>query len=103
MARSLLGLLVFPSQLGDVALVGLALAAVLVLLARPIAVAACLLPFRYPWREIAYVGWVGLRGAVPIVLATYPGLIGVPGAERLFKSMVMTRSGGPCVAPESSD
>jgi potassium/hydrogen antiporter len=80
----ILGLLVFPSELRDVALVGLACSAVLVLVARPLAVAACLLPFRYPLREIAYVGWVGLRGAVPIVLATYPVLVGVPGAERLF-------------------
>ncbi|MBZ0230960.1 MAG: potassium/proton antiporter [Deltaproteobacteria bacterium] len=79
-----LGLLVFPSQLLDVAPVALALTAVLVFAARPIAVALCLVPFRYPRREIAYVGWVGLRGAVPIVLATYPMLIGVPEADRLF-------------------
>lgn len=78
-----LGLLVFPSQLKEVALVGLASAVVLVVIARPLAVAACLLPFRYPLREIVYVGWVGLRGAVPIVLATYPVLVGIPGAERL--------------------
>ena len=79
-----LGLLVFPSQLGADALVALAIAATLVLVARPVAVAACLIPFRYPAREIAYIGWVGLRGAVPIVLATYPMLVGVPGAARLF-------------------
>jgi potassium/hydrogen antiporter len=41
-------------------------------------------PFRYPPREIAYVGWVGLRGAVPIILATYPILERVPGASRIF-------------------
>lgn len=79
-----LGLLVFPSQLREVAPVAIASAVVLVVLARPLAVAACLLPFRYRVREIAYVGWVGLRGAVPIVLATYPVLVGVPGAEQLF-------------------
>jgi cell volume regulation protein A len=79
-----LGLLVFPSQLEDVAFVALASTAVLVLFARPLAVVACLVPFRYPLREIAYISWVGLRGAVPIVLATYPVLVGVPGAERLF-------------------
>jgi potassium/hydrogen antiporter len=79
-----LGLLVFPSQLRDVAPVALSTAFLLVVLARPLAVAACLMPFRYPLREIVYIGWVGLRGAVPIVLATYPVLVGVAGAERLF-------------------
>jgi potassium/hydrogen antiporter len=79
-----LGLLVFPSQLLANAPVALALAVALAVVARPLAVALCLVPFRYPAREIAYVGWVGLRGAVPIVLATYPVLVGVPGAERLF-------------------
>lgn len=79
-----LGLLVFPSQLLEVAPMALALAAVLVFVARPVAVALCLVPFRYPRREIAYVSWVGLRGAVPIVLATYPMLVGVPSADRLF-------------------
>jgi cell volume regulation protein A len=43
-----------------------------------------LLPFKYPPREVLYMGWVGLRGAVPIVLATFPVLVGAPGAERLF-------------------
>jgi cell volume regulation protein A len=47
-------------------------------------VALCLAPFRYPSREILYIGWVGLRGAVPIVLATYPVLVGAPGANRIF-------------------
>lgn len=79
-----LGLLVFPSQLLEIAPIAIPIAVVLAVAARPIAVALCLLPFRYPGREIAYVGWVGLRGAVPIVLATYPVLVGVPGAERLF-------------------
>lgn len=79
-----LGLLVFPSHLLEVAAVGIALTAVLVLVARPLAVVLCLAPFRYPPREIAYVGWVGLRGAIPIVLVTYPLLAGVPGGSRLF-------------------
>ncbi|HEU5170362.1 MAG TPA: potassium/proton antiporter [Gemmatimonadales bacterium] len=80
----LLGLLVFPSRLPDVGGVGLALAAVLAFVARPAIVALCLWPFRYHPREILYVGWVGLRGAVPIVLATFPVLAGAPGAERVF-------------------
>jgi cell volume regulation protein A len=79
-----LGLLVFPSQLPPVALVGTLLALVLACVARPVVVAACLWPFGYARKEIAYVGWVGLRGAVPIVLATVPVLSGVAGAGRVF-------------------
>ncbi len=78
------GLLVFPSQLAPVALTGTLLALLLAFVARPVVVAACLWPFGYPAREIAYVGWVGLRGAVPIVLAIVPVLAGVPGAGRVF-------------------
>ena len=80
----LLGLLVSPSRLVEVAVPGLVLGLVLALFARPLVVALCLLPFRFKAREVAYVGWVGLRGAVPIILATYPILAGVPGASRLF-------------------
>jgi cell volume regulation protein A len=78
------GLLVFPSRLIEVLWVGMALSLALALLARPLAVAACLAPFRYPPREIAFVGWVGLRGAVPIILATFPVLAGAPMADRIF-------------------
>ncbi len=80
----MLGLLVFPSRLLEVLWVGLALALALALVARPVAVALCLAPFRYPAREIGFVGWVGLRGAVPIILATYPVLARVDGAGRIF-------------------
>jgi potassium/hydrogen antiporter len=80
----LLGLLVFPSRLGDMAGVGLAIALLLAVLIRPLVVAVCLAPFRYPWNETAFIGWVGLRGAVPIVLATFPVLVGAPGADRIF-------------------
>lgn len=79
-----LGLLVFPSRLLDVALPGLAIALFLALVARPAVVALCLAPFRYRASEIAYIGWVGLRGAVPIILSTIPVLAGAPGAQRLF-------------------
>jgi len=75
---------VFPSQLLQVAGIGLALALALAVVARPLAVALCLLPMRYPWRETAYLSWVGLRGAVPIILATFPLMAQVPGASRLF-------------------
>jgi cell volume regulation protein A len=79
-----LGLLVFPSRLEPVAAPGLGLALLLAICVRPLVVAACLLPFKYPGKEILYIGWVGLRGAVPVVLATFPVLLAAPGAERLF-------------------
>lgn len=79
-----LGLLVFPRQLIDVAGLGLGLSLFLAFIARPLAVLLCLLPFRFPAREILYTGWVGLRGAVPIILATYPVLARAPGAHVLF-------------------
>jgi cell volume regulation protein A len=79
-----MGLLVFPSRLLTVAPVGLLLAGFLALIARPVVVWLCLLPFRYPPKEVAYICWVGLRGAVPIILGTFPVLAGAPGAERLF-------------------
>lgn len=80
----MLGLLVFPSRLADVAMPGLVLGVLLAVVARPLVVAACLGPFRYPAAEIALIGWAGLRGAVPIILATYPVLAGAPGATRIF-------------------
>jgi cell volume regulation protein A len=78
------GLLVFPEQLPGVALTGLSIALVLVFIARPLMTALLLAPFRFSVRETAYVGWVGLRGAVPIVLAIYPVLFGAPGAQMIF-------------------
>jgi cell volume regulation protein A len=80
----LLGLLVTPSQLVPIAWLGLGLALFLTLVARPVVVALCLAPFAYTKRDILFVGWAGLRGAVPIVLATYPVLVGAPGGERIF-------------------
>jgi cell volume regulation protein A len=81
----LLGLLVYPSHLGDVAWVGLGLALLLAFVARPLVVALCLAPFGFERREVACIGWVGLRGAVPIILATFPVMAGVAGAERIFE------------------
>lgn len=68
----LLGLLVTPSELGSVAVGGLVLAGALILVARPLAVFTCLLPARMPWREQAYISWMGMRGSVPIFLAIFP-------------------------------
>ncbi|HEY9516705.1 MAG TPA: potassium/proton antiporter [Gemmatimonadaceae bacterium] len=79
-----LGLLVSPPRLLEVAWLGLALAIFLAVVARPLVVALCLLPFKYPRKEVAYIGWVGLRGAVPIILATFPVLAGAPGAVPIF-------------------
>ncbi|MEQ8348287.1 MAG: potassium/proton antiporter [Sneathiellaceae bacterium] len=80
----LLGLLVTPTRLLDDLWSAVAIAAVLMFLARPLAVGACLLPFRFSGREIAFISWVGLRGAVPIFLATVPVLAQLPGAESYF-------------------
>jgi len=79
-----LGLLVFPGALLEVAWEGLGMGLVLAFVARPLAVLLCLLPFRFPPREILYTGWVGLRGAVPIILATFPVLSDAPGAREIF-------------------
>jgi potassium/hydrogen antiporter len=79
-----LGLLSDPSHLLAVAPLGLALGAVLAVVARPLPTLLCLLPFRFKPREIAFVGWVGLRGAVPIILAIFPVLANVPVAHHLF-------------------
>lgn len=79
-----LGLLVFPRQLPGVAWHGLLLAAVLMFVARPIGVALALLPFKRTLGEVTFIGWAGLRGAVPIVLATYPLMAGLPKAHEMF-------------------
>lgn len=80
----ILGLLITPSQLVEVALPALGIAAFLMLVARPVAVLVSLLPFQFPWREQLYIGWVGLRGAVPIVLALFPAMYGVEEARLYF-------------------
>lgn len=81
----LLGLLVIPSELADVALIGLALGLIVALVARPAAVWICLAPFSFSLAERIYVSFVGLRGAVPIVLATVPILSDVAGSYRIFE------------------
>ena len=79
-----LGLLVFPSQLGDVALEGTILALVVVFLSRPLATVVSLVGARFSLPEQALVGWAGLRGAVPVVLATFPILDDVPRSDEYF-------------------
>ena len=80
----MLGLLVTPHHLAPVLLPALALAAALIFVARPVAVVLCLAPFRWPAREVAFVAWVGLRGAVPIFLTIIPLLTGVADGQLLF-------------------
>jgi len=80
----MLGLLAFPTKLVEVAWVGTGMGLVLAFLARPLVVMLCLLPFRFPLKESFYVGWVGLRGAVPVILATFPVLARAPGAFSIF-------------------
>lgn len=79
-----LGLLVFPSQLVLVAVPGLLICALLMFVARPLAIFISLAPFRMHWRQKLFLSWVGLRGAVPIVFATYPLIAGVPNAGFIF-------------------
>jgi potassium/hydrogen antiporter len=79
-----LGLLSFPNRLVEVAPQALGIALILIFVARPLAVVVCLLPFRYAFREVAFLSWVGLKGAVPITLATFPLLLGLPAGALLF-------------------
>lgn len=79
-----LGLLVNPGDLGDIVGEGLLIAAVLMLVARPLAALVCTLPFGFSLRESGLLGWAGLRGAIPIVLATFAVLEGVDNADSFF-------------------
>ncbi|WP_129139890.1 potassium/proton antiporter [Modicisalibacter coralii] len=80
-----LGLLVTPSTMIGYALPGIALALILIFVARPLAVVCAIKPFfRFRWREVAFIAWVGLRGAVPIVLAIFPVIGGVENAALYF-------------------
>lgn len=79
-----LGLLVFPSRLLPMAGMGLIIALFLMLIARPFSALVALLFSRFTLRERLMVGWVGLRGAAPIILATFPLLAGLPKADTLF-------------------
>ena len=81
----LLGLLVNPREMLDVACVAMLIAGFMILIGRPLSVALCLLPFRkITARSKLYISWVGLRGAVPIIFATYPVVANVEGADQIF-------------------
>lgn len=80
----MLGLLVFPSKLVPVAGIGLGLGLALAFIARPLAVVLCLAPFCMRVREVACIGWMGLRGAVPIILAIFPIMAGLPEGDMVF-------------------
>ena len=79
-----LGLLVFPSHLIPLIGPGLLLTALLMLVARPVSVLLCLLPFKMNIWKKGLVAWVGLRGSVPIILATFPFMAGIPKADTIF-------------------
>ncbi|HSA32025.1 MAG TPA: potassium/proton antiporter [Candidatus Omnitrophota bacterium] len=80
----MLGLLVFPSRIISLMGAGLLLTFFLMVIARPLSVLVCLLPFKLDIRKKAMVAWVGLRGAVPIILATFPFIADIPQAETIF-------------------
>jgi len=100
----LLGLLITPSQMSGDLLAGIVVGLVLLLLGRPISVVVSLSGFRVPWREQVFLSWAGLRGAVPIVLATFPVVAGVADSRRLLNVVfilvvVFTLVQGPSLRP----
>lgn len=80
----LLGLLAAPHRLPALLLPALGIAAVLMLVARPLAVVACLAPLGFKWMDQAFIAWLGLRGAVAIFLATLPAIVGLPHGLEYF-------------------
>ncbi|MBP7461314.1 MAG: potassium/proton antiporter [Candidatus Delongbacteria bacterium] len=80
----MLGWLVFPSNFISVWHEGILIALAMIVLARPLMVFLCTLVYRYDWREKAFLAWAGLKGAVPIVLATYPAAHGLDDQHYIF-------------------
>jgi potassium/hydrogen antiporter len=100
----LLGLLVDPSDLTAELVPAIVIGLVLLLVARPLSVVVSLAGFRVPWREQVFLSWAGLRGAVPIVLATFPIVEGVPDSLRILNIVfilvvVFTLVQGPSLRP----
>jgi cell volume regulation protein A len=100
----MLGVLAEPDELPRAVLPALAVGAALLLLARPLAVLTCATPFRRPWREQVFLSWAGLRGAVPVILATVPLSAGLAGSGKLFNVVfvlvvVFTLIQSPLMAP----
>jgi cell volume regulation protein A len=79
-----LGLLVFPKQIIPFLGIGLLISVALIFVARPLGVFLSLIFFRFEFKEKLFISWVGLRGAVPIVLATYPLTAGIEKANTIF-------------------
>jgi potassium/hydrogen antiporter len=79
-----LGLLVFPTQIVPFIGIGILISLFLIFIARPFSVLVSLIPFRMRFRRRIYISWIGLRGAVPIVFATYPLIAGIEKANMIF-------------------
>jgi cell volume regulation protein A len=82
-----LGLLVNPHEMLDVTVVAVLISVCMIFLARPLSVFLCLLPYsreRIDYRSRAFISWVGLRGAAPIIFATYPVVAGIEGSKQIF-------------------
>lgn len=80
-----LGLLVNPHEMIDIAVTALLIGIFMILIARPVSVFLCLLPFKgISNKARVFISWVGLRGAVPIIFATYPVIAQIPGSNQLF-------------------
>ncbi|MFD2043629.1 potassium/proton antiporter [Ornithinibacillus salinisoli] len=84
---TLLGFLVFPSELLDVFWQGILLAIILMFIARPFAIFISMLFMKYSNKEKVFISWAGLKGAVPIVLATYPVIAGVENSNLIFNAV----------------
>ncbi len=79
-----LGLLVFPSQIIPILGIGILISFFLILIVRPLSVFICLLPFNVGFKDKIFISWVGIKGAVPIIFATYPIVAGIGGANMIF-------------------
>lgn len=80
----ILGLLVFPSEIIPVMGIGLLISFFLILVARPLSIFLCLAPFQAGFKDKILISWVGIKGAVPIILATFPIVAGIQGADMIF-------------------